>query len=39
MSDEELINLIADVWIANGGDAEGMLWTWRLIYERIKEKE
>jgi len=38
-SDEETIDKTARVWIENGGDADGILWNYRKLYERIKELE
>ena len=37
MTDAQLINHIAHIWVANGGDAEGIDWTWRLIRDRVAE--
>jgi len=36
MSDEHFLNLIADVWIENGGDAESLLWTYDKLYKVLK---
>jgi hypothetical protein len=37
MSDDELIDVVAQAWIAGGGDAEGMAYCWEKIKERITE--
>jgi hypothetical protein len=29
MSDEELIEKVALIWIENGGDSEGLLYCWK----------
>jgi len=39
MNDTDLINLIAKIWMDNGGDAEGFVWVWSSIHQRIKEME
>jgi len=36
MSDEELIAEVARVWVAGGGDAEGIVWCWRRIQEAVQ---
>jgi len=35
MKDEKLIDLIARIWVANGGDADGIDWAWKKIRDRI----
>jgi hypothetical protein len=37
MSDEKLITLIAEIWVENGGDAEGLDWCHTRIKKKIKE--
>ena len=39
MSDKEFLLKIADLWLELDGDAEGLLYTWRQLYEIIKAKE
>ena len=39
MNDEELIDEIARLWIALGGDAEGFEWLEEKIKRRIEELE
>lgn len=39
MNDTELIDLIANTWISNGGDAEGFGWSELRIRHRIEELE
>jgi hypothetical protein len=39
MTDDQLIDYIAHIWIDNGGDAEGMAWCWAKIMRRIEEIE
>jgi len=39
MSDEELIELIAMIWLKNGGDKLGFEWTSSKIAERIGQIE
>ena len=39
MNDNELIELIADIWVKNGGDAEGLDYVYEKLKARIKEKE
>jgi hypothetical protein len=38
-TDKDLIDKVAKLWIENGGDAEGILWTYKDIYNRVKELE
>lgn len=38
MSDEQLINEMADLWIANGGDAEGIAFNWQRIQQAVQDK-
>ena len=37
MSEEELLDRIARIWIDSGGDAEGIAWCWRRIQTRIAQ--
>lgn len=39
MSDEELIELIATIWLKNGGDKLGFEWASSKIAERIGQIE
>lgn len=39
MSDKEVIEQVARLWLALGGDAEGLEWTWRQLRDKIKELE
>ena len=38
MEEKELIKLIANIWIANGGDAEGIEWCWAKIRDEVKKQ-
>ena len=38
-SDRKLIDLVAQVWVDNGGDAEGLSWVWQDLKKRIEEIE
>lgn len=38
MSDKELIDKIAEMWVENGGDRDGLLWVQSQLLERISEK-
>lgn len=35
MTENELIQTIAQIWVNNGGDAEGFNWCWLSIKEAI----
>ncbi len=37
MNDKELVELIAQIWISHGGDADGFTWCKRAIEKKIKE--
>ena len=37
MTDIELINLIAQIWVQNGGDIEGFDWSYNKIKDAIEE--
>ena len=39
MNDNELIELISDIWVKNGGDAEGLDFVYQNLKQRIREKE
>ena len=39
MYDDELIDMIAKIWVSNGGDAEGMIHLYTKLVDRIKELE
>ena len=38
MTDEEMIDKIAEWWIYYGGDAEGVTWNWVRIRDAVKRK-
>jgi len=38
MSDEALIDLIAGIWVANGGDADGLDWCYSKLKLKVIEK-
>jgi hypothetical protein len=38
MSDEQLIDAVATLWVENGGDTEGIQWCWRKISEAVEAK-
>lgn len=37
MSDDELIEAMARLWVDNGGNAEGIYWCARKIRAKVKE--
>ena len=37
MDDQELVDLIVDMWVKNGGDLEGFTWLIKAIYVRIHQ--
>jgi hypothetical protein len=37
MTDKELIGLIAEIWTQNGGDAEGLDWSYSALKKAIRE--
>ena len=37
MSDQELIDAVARLWIDGGGDDEGIAWCWGKIQDRVRE--
>jgi len=39
MNDKELVNVVANIWISNGGDSEGFEWCYKDIKDRIMELE
>jgi len=39
MNDDELIEIISDIWIKNGGDAIGLDFMYIKLRQRIQEKE
>lgn len=39
MTDAELIDRVARLWIELGGDSEGVEWCWRKLHDRIKDIE
>jgi len=39
MSDEKLIEEVAQLWVKSGGDAEGLDWVYNRLKKRIRELE
>ena len=37
MTDSKLIEQVAQLWIALGGDAEGVEWCWRDLRDKVEE--
>ncbi len=37
MSDSELIDAVAELWVENGGDADGIAWCFQKIKEAVEE--
>lgn len=37
MSDNELIRQVAELWVASGGDAEGLDWSYQKLKKAIQE--
>jgi hypothetical protein len=37
MTDEELITKVAELWVSNGGDAEGLGWCFLKLKQKIQE--
>jgi hypothetical protein len=35
MTDEQLIQAVAELWVENGGDAEGIVWNWSKIRDAV----
>lgn len=38
MNDDQLIDAIAEIWVSNGGDADGLVWCYHKLHDAIKEK-
>ena len=38
MNDEQLIEAMAELWVSNGGDADGIVWCWHRIKEAVERK-
>lgn len=38
MNDEQLIEAMAELWVNNGGDADGIDWCWHRIKEAVERK-
>ena len=38
MNDTNIIRAIATEWIRLGGDAQGILFCWKLIYDEVKRQ-
>ena len=39
MTDEALINEVAQLWVDLGRDAEGVYWCWQSLYKKVAELE
>lgn len=39
MSDEQLIDEMATLWVENGGDVEGIDWCWMRLKEAVEVKQ
>jgi len=39
MTDKQMHEEVANLWLDLGGDANGFVYNWRDIYELLKEKE
>jgi len=37
MNDENLIRAMAELWVENGGDSEGIFWSWSKIQKAVEE--
>ena len=37
-SDQEMIRLIASLWIELGGDADGINWSWQKIRNEVERQ-
>ena len=37
MTDRERIDLMAELWIAMGGDADGLDWCWQKIKKAVRD--
>ena len=37
MSDAEIVEITAQCWIDNGGDAEGLVFCWAKLRDRVVE--
>ncbi len=35
--DDDLITRVAQLWIELGGDADGVVWTWRALRDKVTE--
>ena len=38
MSDKELIEAVADLWVSHGGDAEGLDWCFCKLKDAVSER-
>jgi len=39
MGDEELIDAMAELWVTNGGDADGIDWCYQNLRDAVQEKQ
>ena len=39
MNDQELIKLIAEIWVCNGGDSDGFGWCYDKILKEIESHD
>ena len=37
MNDDGLITKVAQYWIDLGGDADGVVWSWMLLHDKVIE--
>jgi len=37
MIDNELVELVARIWVSNGGDEDGLEFCWNKLKEKVKE--
>lgn len=38
-ADRRLVNEVAEIWVNGGGDADGVVWLWQALKERVQEIE
>jgi len=39
MSDEEMLQRVAALWIELGGDADGVEWCWRQLRDEVAKQQ
>jgi len=39
MSDSQLIEKVAELWVELGGDSEGVTWCWTDLRDKVQEIE